>query len=199
MAFWRKYRSTKYLNFDYTSTEWKALNSIESSDYVCAPAWNFKKNRFNAINDLKIRYPMTLIVALASRLAEIGVRTTFIIVSSTAALLFEELNQRVEDLAKKAVVDFNEEKISKDLEEWKVHYDLVIVLVEIINRCFGTSLLLACAVDFAVAIIEFQNIKNFNQLNPRYFILFIHAVLRHGSILFSSNRVQAQVMFKNKE
>ena len=41
------------------------------------------------------------IFGLWSRLGEIGVRTTFIALTSTAALLFQELDDRVEKIAKK--------------------------------------------------------------------------------------------------
>ena len=100
------------------------------------------------------------IFGLWSRLGEIGVRTTFIAFTSTAALLFQELDDRIEEIAKKSeiVSDENCATLSSELDEWRSHYDLLCELVQLINRCFGFSLLLITGHDFATSIFEFNNI-----------------------------------------
>ena len=48
--------------------------------------------------------------------------------------------------------------LSKELNEWRSHYDLICELVQHINRCFGFYLLLITGHDFATSIFEFNHI-----------------------------------------
>ena len=137
---------------------------------------------------------MPLIAVLGSRLAEIGVRITFFVMTSTAALLFEELDERVEKLAQKCANNSkNSSEITADLHQWKIHYDLVCRFTESINICFGPSLLLICGIDFAIPIIEFQDILLQKTFCPRYYFRFIHIILRFLLILIASSRVESKV------
>ena len=88
-------------------------------------------------------------------------RTIFIVVSSIAALLFEELNNRIEILSKESLVSLGwirQQELSDRLEDWKNQYDLVCRFVEQSNRCFGFLLLMITGNDFATCIFEFNNI-----------------------------------------
>ena len=100
------------------------------------------------------------IFGLWSRLGEISIRTTLIVLTSTAALLFQELDDRIEKIAKKSenVLEDDCANLSTELDEWRSHYDLLCELVQLINRCFGFSLLLITGHDFATSIFEFSNI-----------------------------------------
>ena len=101
--------------------------------------------------------------ALWSRLAEIGIRTTFIVFTSISALLFEALEERIEEIAKKTATDgeYTEQDMSMELDELRSHYDLVCQLVEQINRAFGFVLLVISGHDFAIAIMDFNNILDY--------------------------------------
>ena len=101
------------------------------------------------------------IAGLWSRLAEIGIRTIFVVLTSTAALLFKELDERMEKIAKQSETDPNPDRFqyqSTKLNEWRRHYDLICKLVELINRCFGFCLLLITTHDFATSIYDFSNL-----------------------------------------
>ena len=95
-----------------------------------------------------------------SRMAEIGVRTTFIVLTSIASLLFDQLAEETEQMAEKLATS-NEQvqtEISIELEDWKNKYHLVSRFVEQINQCFGLFLLIITGHDFATAIFDFANI-----------------------------------------
>ena len=86
------------------------------------------------------------------------------------------------------------QQLSKDINEWKTHYDLVCRFTEKINRCFGLPLLITSAIDFAVPIIiEFNNLIAHQFTSPRYYLQFLHTVLRFLSILVASYHLEYQV------
>ena len=98
--------------------------------------------------------------ALWSRLAEIGIRTTFIVFTSIASLLFEALDEKIEKIAKKSSTgqEYSKQEMAVEIDELRQNYDLVCQLVEQINRSFGFVLLLITGHDFAIAIMDFNNI-----------------------------------------
>ena len=170
---------------------------INSNDFICGTDWKIGQHRINLGNayDTISKYPIPLVVGLFSRLAEIGTRTTFIVIASTVSLLFEELNQRMENLTKKSnnSTNLDSKEMSKNIHEWKTHYDLVIQFANIMNCFFGPSLLVTYTADYAVAFLEFQNIMNFEGLNSRYYLQFFHICLRFLLILTVSQRVETKV------
>ena len=95
-----------------------------------------------------------------SRLAEIGVRTTFIVLASIASLLFDQLAEETEQMAKKLATsnELDQTEISIEIEDWKNRYHLVSRFVEKINRCFGLLILIITGHDFATSIFDFANI-----------------------------------------
>ena len=108
--------------------------------------------------------------ALWSRLAEIGVRTTFIAFTSISALLCEELEERIGKIAKKASIDqeYIKHKMAVELDELRSHYDLVCQLIEQINRSFGFVLLIISCHDFTIAIMDFNNILDDLEIGQRW-------------------------------
>ena len=97
------------------------------------------------------------VMGLWSRMAEIAIRTCFVVFTTTAALLFDELDKRIEEMATKSA---DCEEMMGQMNDWRSHYDLVCQLVEQINRSFGLVLLLITGHDFATAIMDFSNILN---------------------------------------
>ena len=97
---------------------------------------------------------------ILSRMAEIGVRTTFIVLASIASLLFDQLAKETEQMAEKLATSIHhvETEISIELEDWKDNYHLVCRFVEQINQCFGIFLLIITGHDFATGIFDFANI-----------------------------------------
>ena len=111
--------------------------------------------------DVLLHQSLAYVAGLWARLAEIAIRTAFAVLTSTAALLFEELSERIEDMAEKSISDpeFGHRKVTaEELNDWRRHYDLVCRLVEQINRSFGVVLLLMTGHDFATAIMDFNNV-----------------------------------------
>ena len=196
MAFIWKYGSEEYFSAFFEMNKFNA--GIKSINYVCdakqkVELWHVN---FGWFHDMISHNPMPLLAVLASRLAEIGVRTTFMIMTSTATLLFEELGQRIDDLAEKlAQPSSNVHKMSKYLDEWKSHYNLVCEVTEHINRSFGVALILVCLIDFAVPIIQFANVLHFQGTNIQYNLQFIHIILRFLFILIASHRLESNVLF----
>ena len=93
-------------------------------------------------------------------MAEIGVRTTFIVLASIASLFFYQLAEETEKMAKKLATsnELVQTEISIEIEDWKNKYHLVSRFVEKINRCFGIFLLIITGHDFATGIFDFANI-----------------------------------------
>ena len=110
--------------------------------------------------DILLNQSMGYVAGLWSRLAEVAIRTTFIVVTSTTALLFEELDIRIEKMAIRlgSEVDSDEQEKMVQLNEWRCHYDLLCQLVELINHSFGFILLIITGHDFAIAILDFYRI-----------------------------------------
>ena len=188
--------------FDYSKLT--LTYGLKSTDYICDFKNMVVQNGITESNERDLekfyqilsKYSIPLIVALISQLAEIGVRATFIIMSSTAVLLFDQLNQGIDDFVEKSTAsndssDFHHQ--TEDLNQWKIHNDLVCLYTEQINRCFGISLLFICAVDFATPICEFQCILHHQGTNYRYYVYFIHSLLRFLLILISAHRVSSSV------
>ena len=96
-------------------------------------------------------------VGVLSRLAEIGVRTTFIVLVLIAGLLFDTLGNYLENNTEIFLNNSNT-MMSVELENWKNQYDLVCRFVEQINRVFGFFLLMITGHDFATCIFDFNNI-----------------------------------------
>ena len=181
--------------FDFVT--WKEISNLVSDNYICGvlkEATNEKLNFMGKFHDVISRYPMPAMAALASRLAEIGVRTTFIIIALVANLLLEELEIRLEEQEEILIIGpFKEHQISKDLDKWKCQYDLVVLFVEQINRCFSFILLLTAAIDFIVLVTEFQNIRKYSFVNSRAYFKCAHGLLRVLAILAASNRIELKV------
>ena len=186
---------------DFDITKWREIFRIKSNDYLCDIKWKLQNHvvSFGKFHDLISSYPIPLMTALMSRLTEIGVRTTFLIIMTTTALLFEELNDRVVILAEKSVdIVYHSSSngtslIVKDLEKWKLHYDLICQLTDHIDSCFNLVLFLMSVMDYSVAIIELQNIF-LDCRNPRYYFQFIHSVLRAFSVFRILHRVKFKVV-----
>ena len=109
--------------------------------------------------------------ALWSRLAEIGIRTTFIVFTLISALLFEALDERMKKISEKSPnnQEYSQHEMAVELDELRSHYDLVCQLVEQINRSFGLVLLLITGHDFAIAIVDFNNILDHLKIGQKWF------------------------------
>ena len=183
--------------FDFTT--WRQIFNHFSTNYLCSEKLAVNQRKLKLMgkfhDEIISRYPIPVIAVLCSRLAEIGVRTTFFIIVSTAALLFKELEERVKELAEntKDNVEFNKQGMSKDLDEWKSHYDLVVRFVKRINRCFSFILLLTSSIDFVVAANAAQNILLYSYSKPRYYYICLHTLQRNLIILLVSNQVESKV------
>ena len=110
------------------------------------------------------------VVALWSRLAEIGIRTTFIVFTLIAGLLFEALDERIEKVINKSAIDqeYYQLGMVKELDEFRSHYDLLCQWVEQINRSFGFVLLIITGHDFATAIMNFSNILDHLEIGQSF-------------------------------
>ena len=102
--------------------------------------------------------PLPLAVAFWARLAEIGVRITFIALTCVAALIYEEIDEEISDLAEQSVIPDDQGSLERNSDRLIDHYDLACRLVEQINRCFASVLLIITATDFTIAIFEFFQI-----------------------------------------
>ena len=198
-AAYRKQYLDAHIDYRYRfETSTGLSNIVFDNDQLCSvllnEAYQLKLNFMGKFHDLISRYPIPPIAALVSRLADIGVRTTFVVIASTAILLLEELEDRVEEFAEKLRTDpWNEHQVSNNLDEWKCQYDLVVSFIEQINRCFGLILLLISSIDFIVSVTEFQNIQKYNFSNPRTYFNCIHSLLRALVVIMISNCVKSKV------
>ena len=172
---------------------------IQTTDYVCDA--NIKNDLwfidFGWFHDAISRYPIPFLTVIYSRLAEIGVRTTFFIMTSIATLLFDELDQGLNNLAEKSAqydASSNRQKMSKYLDDWKFNYNLICEFTEQINQTFGVVLIIVCLIDYAVPIFEFANVLLYSGTNMQYNLQFIHLILRFLFILIASHRLGSKVI-----
>ena len=199
--FWTYSVSNKFRNeFDYST--WSHVWRISTNGHICDASWKLDNygERFGKLHDLISFHPIPLLVSFYSRLAEIGVRITFVIMVSTAANIFEELDQQAQKLMIKYPSNsLGDEESSdnkrhfKQFDSWKSNYNLVTQFTEIINKCFGLVLLLAIAFDYSAAIIEIQNILLNKGMKIQYYLFFLHIILRLLLILIASHRVESKV------
>ena len=111
--------------------------------------------------DLWEKEPLPLSAAMWARLAEIGVRTTFIAVTFIATLVLEEVEEEINDLAEEtgaAKYDYEQESIILKFYECVSHYHLASLMIKQINRCFSLVLLIITAIDFSASIFYFFQI-----------------------------------------
>ena len=152
---------------------------------------------FGKFHDLISRNEMPFVAALGSRLAEIGVRGTFLLVTSIATIFLEELENKIQLLAENSDdqsdrSSANAKNMPKDLEEWKIQYELIARYIHQINKSFGVVLLLILIVDQYVAAIECFNIM-VTWDEPRYYFNFLHILSRFLLITFASSRIESKV------
>ena len=147
--------------------------SFYDCNYVADERWQKLKWTNNWL-PMTVRDPLPFMAALWARIAEIGVVNVFCTMTLVAALLFEDLNNRAEEMSQ----DYNTAQYSANLEDWRRHYNLVCRFVEKINDCFGLILLIEVALVFSVPIFEFHKMFLTNWRKPRYYFEFGHSVIR---------------------
>ena len=144
-----------------------------------------------------VRDPLPFAAALWSRLAEIGVTNVFVTIVFVAAILFEEINDRAEELN----LDNNDDDPSEDwpmkLEELKFHHNLACELIEKINHCFGAVLLLEITLGFTVPIFDFYKMIYTKGLQPRFYFEFLHTSLRFLIFFLIPSHTVTQQVFTN--
>ena len=104
--------------------------------------------------------PVPFLAGIWARIAEIGTMIVFFAMTFTAAILFDELISRANEMK-----EINSNSLPMALKEWRRIYDLVCEFVENINDCFGPTLLLQTALYFALPIFDFNKI-----LVPSYLV-----------------------------
>ena len=87
--------------------------------------------------------PVALAMFCIAILTELMIETTFFAMTTVAALLFEELQTRIQEISTKS----NENKsdwsqLAYELDQWTGHHELVCRLVDTIDDCFGLVLLI---------------------------------------------------------
>ena len=119
-------------------------------------------------------------------LFELAIQSTSVVFIVTAAVLFDELDDRIND--------FNEDKsqMTRKLYEWKRHYDLVCCLVENINKVFGFILFLIIGylmtemIYFAYEFMLLFNEAKFDEKTALNFFYYNQILLRLFPITISS-------------
>lgn len=167
---------------------------------------NDQKNYLRLLESYIIFPQLPLIVAFWSRLAEIAVRISFVALTWTATLLFENLGEQLETLLKNDNSDpDDEETIVGKMEEWMRQYDLTRQFVEEMNRCFGIILIIVTAGDFASTIMQASEILEYLNLKRTYALKIYdqdegwsicdlsHTVFRNLLMLASAYRVHSSV------
>ena len=110
--------------------------------------------------DVLYEEPLPLIVALWARLAEIGVRVTFVAMTFVASLIFDEIGEEIVNLTDISIDPKAKALLSINCGRLISHNDLAIRLIEQINKNFGFVLLIISAIDFSSAIFYFNQIKS---------------------------------------
>ena len=151
--------------------------SFYDSDFVADERWQKLKLTTNWL-PMIVRDPLPFLAALWARIAEIGIVNVFVTTSILATLLFNELNDRAEEMSQDCKTAQYFDVYSESLEKWRRHYNLVCRFVEQINSCFSPILLIEIGLGFAVPIFEFQKLFNTNWQKARFYFEFVHTIFR---------------------
>lgn len=126
---------------------------------------------------------------------ELIIPLVFLVMVSIATLLFEELGDRIEGLARSS------SHLSLSLNQWKRHYHLVCLYVESINKMFGLILLITVghiAINMTIhgypLMYAFKN-ANFSSNELIYLVRYSHYAQILLLITLSTWQMKNQVCY----
>ena len=152
--------------------------SFYDSEYVNDEQWQKRTLTIEWL-PMIVQDPLPFVAALWARIAEIGVANVFLTMVFVAELLFQELNDRANDIN----LDESRANRSDKLEDWRHHFDLVCTFLENINSCFGPVLLIQTALGFALPIFECNKMFYTKWQKPRIYFEYGHSIIRFLLIL----------------
>ena len=158
-----------------------------------------------------IPQPIALVLFCLAIFAELLIETTFYVMTSTAALLFEELQTKMKEISVKSngnQSDFSQ--LAYQLDQWNKHHDLVCRLVDNIDDCFGLVLLITVGhifITYSTSFSELVRVPHMFQNNGKCtnvkvldycldlsaFFKISQALMRLLFILLPSHQLKIQV------
>ena len=146
-----------------------------------------------------------IILGNLSHVAASCIQTTLFVLISASMLLFENLKTQMETIAihwseKNLQPSKNDRSLfSLQLEKWRRCYDMVCLLVERINQCFGPCILITLSYTFGIfvkyscqALTQFQSGDKEKRLLAYLFTLTIVS-FRIINILYASHHMHLAV------
>ena len=148
----------------------------------------------------KLPLVLSFLLGNMSRLLAVTIYTFGCVLTSTAKLLFKELNDRLHCLSKCS----DERKLKDELEQWRRHYHLTCRLVERINQCFSLILLVKLchafiqSTSYCILIIDIidigpENHKKYSIVLTNRSLALLGIVIRMWVLIFECYRVNIQV------
>lgn len=146
-------------------------------------------------------FPLLYVLGIWFRLCELGVFSVFFLSVLTATQLFEELENRLEELWTYDASN-DDGLISLKLDDLRIHYDLVCRLVDQINDCFGIVLVyLILGIFYKTTNTLAEFMKNswmgISFLNDIIFSHALRALFRFLLLLIVSHRLKYCVRLNN--
>lgn len=128
------------------------------------------------------------------------IQMTLFVLIFASILLFQELKFRMETISMNWNSNkFDHSNLFLELDTWRHHHDIVCILVERINRCFGPCLLIRLSYTFVIfvkyscqSLTQFQSGDKDNGL-VAYLLLLMIVSVRMFMILYVSHNMQVEV------
>lgn len=133
---------------------------------------------------------MAWVIFCAAQYAEILIQMVYVVLISTTAFIFKELEERLKKISSNShcsPLDFP--GLSKELENWNRHYDLTCRLIEEINECFNPILLITIGYLFitsstsASEIVRGRSMLTFKGPDEEPYYLNTVAIIKAGQVL----------------
>lgn len=162
--------------------------------YVADEVWQDRhSSEEEHFGGIPAKNPLPYVTALWARFSNVGILISFVVLSFTAVLLFEELIEKAENINEECS-DINiPTSTHLNLDKLGQYYELVCRFVQKIEDCFGLVLLLETARTFSVSIYEFYQILQSHGIFPKYCYRFLHTIVRFFLVLVPSYLVTQQV------
>ena len=142
---------------------------------------------FLSTNEFWAIHPIPLTTAVWGRLAEICVRACYITMTFVSALIFEEIDEQISNIAEMATNTNKQDSLVLEMDRLTSHYELANQLMEKINKCFDFVLLIITIIDFISAIFHFNQIYT----SFKFLKMMIDIKVPHFLLMYKTARLLA--------
>lgn len=166
-------------------------------DYSTSFVLNLQISSSSSSSSSFSTYQLYLLLICIAGISSSSIIILFWIMVSTTIALFRLLGNRI-----RAIVSRTSPMDLEELLVWKNHHAMVCHLVSLINRCFGSVVLISICHGFLIFIANFyQFVVAFEDSNwssgVSYLLVFLQQVILLSIIIVVSTKLQREVIKRN--